>query len=61
MCTPSAAPTNDEGGLPGDVGRWKATSFLIVWLIVQALPLRFLARFPRAENVRQPKESPVVS
>jgi energy-coupling factor transport system substrate-specific component len=30
----------------------KAISFLVVWLIVQALPLRFLARFPRAEKSR---------
>jgi energy-coupling factor transport system substrate-specific component len=31
----------------------KATSFLIVWLIVQALPLRFVARFPRADSVKK--------
>jgi energy-coupling factor transport system substrate-specific component len=31
----------------------KTASFLIVWLIVRALPLRFLARFPRAESARQ--------
>jgi energy-coupling factor transport system substrate-specific component len=31
----------------------KAASFLVVWLIVRALPLRFLARFPRAENVQE--------
>ncbi len=30
----------------------KATSFLVVWLIVQALPLRFVMRFPRAKNVK---------
>jgi energy-coupling factor transport system substrate-specific component len=30
----------------------KVVSFLIVWLIVRALPIRFLARFPRAKNVR---------
>jgi energy-coupling factor transport system substrate-specific component len=30
----------------------KAVTFLIVFLIVQALPMRFLFRFPRAENVR---------
>jgi len=30
----------------------KAISFLVVWLIVQALPLRFVMRFPRAENVK---------
>jgi energy-coupling factor transport system substrate-specific component len=29
----------------------KAITFLIVWLIVKALPDRFLARFPRAESV----------
>lgn len=29
----------------------KAVSYLVVWLIVKALPARFLARFPRAENV----------
>jgi len=36
----------------------KAVSFFIVWIIVQALPMRFLFRFPRAENVRgeQPPE-----
>ncbi|HEX9617100.1 MAG TPA: hypothetical protein VGA03_06760 [Anaerolineales bacterium] len=31
----------------------KAVSFLVVWLIVRALPMRFLARFPRAENVQE--------
>jgi energy-coupling factor transport system substrate-specific component len=31
----------------------KAVTFAVVWLIVQALPMRFLARFPRAENVRE--------
>ncbi len=31
----------------------KASSFLVVWLIVQALPMRFLARFPRAESVQK--------
>jgi len=31
----------------------KTVSFLIVWLIVQALPLRFVARFPRASSVRK--------
>jgi len=30
----------------------KAISFLIVWLIVRALPMRFVARFPRAEDAR---------
>jgi len=30
----------------------KAASFLIVWLILQALPLRFVARFPRAESAK---------
>ncbi|HEX9797127.1 MAG TPA: hypothetical protein VGA52_09075 [Anaerolineales bacterium] len=30
----------------------KAITFFIVWLIVRALPGRFLARFPRAENVQ---------
>ncbi len=29
----------------------KVASFLIVWLIVKALPLRFRARFPRADNL----------
>jgi len=29
----------------------KAVTFLVVWLIVSGLPKRFLARFPRAENV----------
>jgi energy-coupling factor transport system substrate-specific component len=31
----------------------KAITFLLVWVIVQALPFRFLARFPRAENVEE--------
>jgi energy-coupling factor transport system substrate-specific component len=31
----------------------KAVTFLVVWLIVRALPMRFLARFPRAENVQE--------
>ncbi len=31
----------------------KAITFLIVFLIVQALPMRFLARFPRSENVQE--------
>jgi len=30
----------------------KVITFLIVWLIVRGLPARFLARFPRAENVQ---------
>jgi energy-coupling factor transport system substrate-specific component len=30
----------------------KAISFIIVWLIVRALPMRFVARFPRAEDAR---------
>lgn len=30
----------------------KAISYLIVWLIVRALPMRFLARFPRAETLQ---------
>lgn len=30
----------------------KAITFLLVWLIVRALPKRFLARFPRAENAQ---------
>lgn len=29
----------------------KAISFLLVWLIVRSLPKRFLARFPRSEDV----------
>jgi energy-coupling factor transport system substrate-specific component len=29
----------------------KAISFLVVWLILRALPMRFLARFPRSGNV----------
>ncbi len=29
----------------------KLATFLVVWLIVQGLPKRFLARFPRAEHV----------
>ena len=32
----------------------KMISFFVVFLIVKALPLRFLARFPRAENVLPP-------
>jgi energy-coupling factor transport system substrate-specific component len=31
----------------------KAITFLVVYLIVRALPMRFLARFPRAENVQE--------
>lgn len=31
----------------------KAISFLVVWLIVQALPMRFLARFPRSDSLKQ--------
>lgn len=30
----------------------KAVSFLVVYLIVQLLPLRFVARFPRADSLR---------
>lgn len=30
----------------------KAVTYLVVWLIVRALPERFLARFPRAESVK---------
>jgi energy-coupling factor transport system substrate-specific component len=30
----------------------KMITFLMVWLIVRALPGRFVARFPRAENVK---------
>lgn len=30
----------------------KALTYLVVWLIVLALPKRFIARFPRAENVQ---------
>ena len=30
----------------------KAVTFLIVWLIIRALPIRFLARFPRAAEVK---------
>ena len=30
----------------------KMVTYLIVWLIVRALPMRFLARFPRAEDVQ---------
>ncbi|MGH2522856.1 MAG: ECF transporter S component [Anaerolineales bacterium] len=30
----------------------KTITYLIVWLIVRALPGRFLARFPRAESVK---------
>jgi energy-coupling factor transport system substrate-specific component len=29
----------------------KVASFLVVWLILKGLPLRFLDRFPRAETV----------
>lgn len=32
----------------------KMISFFVVFLILKALPLRFLARFPRAENVLPP-------
>jgi energy-coupling factor transport system substrate-specific component len=30
----------------------KAVSFFIVWMIVRALPMRFVARFPRAGSVK---------
>jgi energy-coupling factor transport system substrate-specific component len=30
----------------------KIITYLIVWLIVRALPARFVARFPRSENVQ---------
>lgn len=30
----------------------KAVTYLVVWLIVRALPERFLARFPRAESAK---------
>jgi energy-coupling factor transport system substrate-specific component len=30
----------------------KTVTYLIVWLIVRALPERFMARFPRAENLK---------
>ncbi len=29
----------------------KLATFLVVWLIVRALPARFIQRFPRSENV----------
>ena len=34
----------------------KAVTFLIVFFIVRALPMRFLARFPRSEYVREESE-----
>jgi energy-coupling factor transport system substrate-specific component len=37
----------------------KAVTFLIVFFIVRALPMRFLARFPRSENVREEPEPQV--
>lgn len=33
----------------------KTITYLVVWLIVRALPARFVARFPRAENVTEAK------
>jgi len=30
----------------------KTVTYLVVWLIVRALPERFMARFPRAENLK---------
>jgi energy-coupling factor transport system substrate-specific component len=36
----------------------KAITYFLVWLIVQALPLRFIARFPRVGDVRQAEASP---
>jgi len=39
----------------------KAITFFLVWLIVRALPLRFIARFPRAEDVREAEESPATN
>jgi energy-coupling factor transport system substrate-specific component len=37
----------------------KAVTFLVVWLIVRALPARFTARFPRAESVQKPEAQEV--
>jgi energy-coupling factor transport system substrate-specific component len=31
----------------------KAITFLVVWLIIRALPMRFIARFPRSENLSE--------
>jgi hypothetical protein len=41
----------------------KMTSFLLVWLIVQSLPRRLLARFPNTQSVEppQPMSGPVTS
>jgi hypothetical protein len=41
----------------------KMTSFLLVWLIVQSLPRRLLARFPNTQAVEQsqPAHGPVIS
>lgn len=36
----------------------KAITFLIVFLIVHALPMRFVVRFPRAEAVHEPDVQP---
>jgi energy-coupling factor transport system substrate-specific component len=30
----------------------KTVTYLVIWLIVRALPQRFMARFPRAENLK---------
>lgn len=37
----------------------KAITFLVVFLIVKALPLRFLARFPRSEKLKEEPEPQV--
>lgn len=37
----------------------KAVTFLIVFFIVRALPMRFLARFPRSEDVKEEPEPQV--
>jgi energy-coupling factor transport system substrate-specific component len=39
----------------------KGVSFLIVYLIAQLLPLRFIARFPRAEDIRTAEASSTAS
>jgi energy-coupling factor transport system substrate-specific component len=39
----------------------KAVTFLIVYFIARLLPLRFLARFPRAEDIRPAEVSPAAT
>jgi energy-coupling factor transport system substrate-specific component len=39
----------------------KAVTFLVVYLIAQLLPLRFIARFPRAGDIRSSEVPPAAT